>query len=235
MDYLIGLFTRTDIGIGPSLLRLGLAALASAIVGAERELRRQPAGLRTHILIGVGACLLMLLSIWLPAALRVPGGDPGRIAAQVVSGIGFLGAGAILRFGTDIKGITTSASIWATSALGLAIGAGLYIPSAAALLIVILTLSALEKVERRVFNETLRLKLLELSFERSDCDSSGAEEMLRRRGIVVRSVNMDLDLQKDRMKLSFVVEIPNDLDLKPLMKELKSIGKLERISIGEKL
>jgi len=235
MDYLIGLFTRTDIGIGTSLLRLGFAAIASSLIGAERELRRQPAGLRTHILIGTGACLLMLLSIWLPAALHVPNGDPGRIAAQVVSGIGFLGAGAILRFGTDVKGITTSASIWATSAIGLAMGAGLYVPAAAAFLIVILTLSALEKVERRVFNDTLRLKALELYFDRSDCDTSGAEEILRQRGIVVRSVNMDLELQKDRMKLSFVVELPTGLDLKALMKELKAIGKLERISIGEKL
>jgi putative Mg2+ transporter-C (MgtC) family protein len=235
MDYLLGLFTRTDIGMATSLLRLGLAALASLIIGAERELRRQPAGLRTHILIGTGACLLMLLSIWLPAALGVPNGDPGRIAAQVVSGIGFLGAGAILRFGTDVKGITTSASIWATSAIGLSLGAGLYLPAGIAFLIVILTLSALEKVERRVFNDTLRLKALELYFDRTDSDTSIAEEILKRRGVVVRSVNMDLEIQKDRMKLSFVVEIPKDIDLKALMKELKAIGKLERICIGERL
>jgi putative Mg2+ transporter-C (MgtC) family protein len=235
MDYLIGLFSRTDVGISTSLLRLGLAALASLFIGAERELRRQAAGLRTHVLIGTGSCLLMLLSIWLPAALKVPGGDPGRIAAQVVSGIGFLGAGAILRFGTDVKGITTSASIWATSAIGLAMGAGLYLPAAAAFLIVLLTLGALEKVERRVFNDVLRLKALELSFDRADADTQAAEDILRNRGIVVRSVNMDLELQKDRMKLSFIVEIPKDLELKALMKELKAIGKLERISIGERI
>lgn len=235
MEAFFRLFWQTEIGSASAAFRLGLAALASFAIGAERELRRQAAGLRTHVLIGTGSCLLMLLSIWLPAALGAPGGDPGRIAAQAVSGIGFLGAGAILRFGTDVKGITTSASIWATSAIGLSLGAGLFLPSAIAFIVVILTLGALEKLERRVFADALRLKVLDLHFDRSDSDTSAAEAILRKRGIVVRSVNMDLDLQKDRMRLSFIVEIPKGLDLKSLMKELKSIGKLERISVGEKI
>ncbi len=235
MGSIRALFESTDLNLAVAALRLGLAALASLFIGAERELRRQPAGLRTHILIGTGACLLMLLSLWMPKLFPASDADPGRIAAQVVSGIGFLGAGAIMRFGTDIRGITTSASIWATSALGLCLGAGLYLPAAIALGIILVTLGLLEKVERRVFSDALRLKLLELSFDRSDTDTRPAEDILKRRGIKVRSMNMDLDLGKDRMKLSCVVEIPRDLDLKALMKELKAIGKLERISIGEKL
>jgi putative Mg2+ transporter-C (MgtC) family protein len=235
MEFFSSLLAATEISSPVAALRLGLTLLACLGIGAERELRRQPAGLRTHILIGTGSCLLMLLSIWLPAAIPSAGGDPGRIAAQVVSGIGFLGAGAIMRFGTDIKGLTTSASLWATAALGLALGAGLYVPSAIAFAVILLTLSALEKVERRVFTETLRLKLLELHFDRSDSDSSAAEDILKRRGIIVRSVNMDMELAKDRMRMTFVVEIPKSLDLKSLMKELKSIGKLERISISERI
>ena len=93
-------------------------------------MRRQTAGLRTHILICLGACLLTLLSIWMPQTLGHGLGDPTRIAAQIVSGIGFLGAGAIMKIGNNTKGLTTAASIWGVAALGMAIGAGMWIPAA---------------------------------------------------------------------------------------------------------
>ncbi len=107
------------------LIRLGLSFAAGAIIGLERASRHQVAGLRTHILICTGAALLMLLSIWIPQELSPDrNGDPGRIAAQVVSGIGFLGAGAIIRLGNNVRGLTTAASLWFIAAVGLALGAG---------------------------------------------------------------------------------------------------------------
>jgi len=101
-------------------LRLLLAAGLGAAIGLERELRRKPAGLRTNILIAVGAALFTTVSI----RLAVAGGTPDRIAAQVVTGIGFLGAGAILRSGQSIHGMTTAATIWVNAAVGMAAGAG---------------------------------------------------------------------------------------------------------------
>ncbi len=135
---------------GEILLRLGLASLLGMIIGYERERQNQPAGLRTHAILAIGSCLAMTISINIAIQFSpsAPNGDPGRIAAQVVSGIGFLGAGAILRYGTNVKGLTTATSLWTIAIVGLAVGAGHYfsaIGTTAALLIVLVILNFLEK------------------------------------------------------------------------------------------
>jgi putative Mg2+ transporter-C (MgtC) family protein len=134
-----------------SVIRLCIAFAAGGIIGIERSSRRQVAGLRTHILIAIGSCCLMMLSIWLPQQLSV--GDPGRIAAQVVSGMGFLGAGAIIRLGSNIRGLTTAASLWLTAAVGLAIGAGMFVAALTAVILAIITLILLHRLERKLFPE----------------------------------------------------------------------------------
>ena len=132
------------------VIRLCLAFLGGGIIGFERSFRRQVAGLRTHILIALGAASLMLLSIWIPQNFSERG-DPGRIAAQVVSGIGFLGAGAIIRLGSNIRGLTTAASLWLTAAIGLTIGAGMYVTAVTAEFLALVTLFVLHKVEDKIF------------------------------------------------------------------------------------
>jgi len=132
------------------VIRLCLAFLGGGIIGFERSYRRQVAGLRTHILIALGAASLMLLSIWIPQAFSERG-DPGRIAAQVVSGIGFLGAGAIIRLGSNIRGLTTAASLWLTAAIGLTIGAGMYVAAITAEILALITLFVLHIVEDKIF------------------------------------------------------------------------------------
>ncbi|MCL2208894.1 MAG: MgtC/SapB family protein [Treponema sp.] len=134
------------------VIRLCLAFLAGGIIGFERSSRRQVAGLRTHILISVGACCLMLLSIWLPEHLTGENkGDPGRIAAQVVSGMGFLGAGAIIRLGNNIRGLTTAASLWLIAAIGLTIGAGMFIAALTTAALAFIALVFLNKIEKKIF------------------------------------------------------------------------------------
>ncbi|MCL2440814.1 MAG: MgtC/SapB family protein [Treponema sp.] len=140
--------TLTEIDI---VIRLCLAFAAGGIIGFERSSRRQVAGLRTHILISLGASCLMLLSVWLPQKLGE--GDPGRIAAQVVAGMGFLGAGAIIKLGNNIRGLTTAASLWLTAAVGLTIGAGMYIAALTVVILALVTLIALHAVERKLFPE----------------------------------------------------------------------------------
>jgi putative Mg2+ transporter-C (MgtC) family protein len=132
------------------VIRLCLAFVAGGVIGLERSSRRQVAGLRTHILIALGAACLMLLSIWLPQNFNA-GADPGRIAAQVVSGIGFLGAGAIIRLGNNIRGLTTAASLWLTAAIGMTVGAGMYAAALTAAVLALITLMALNKVEKKIF------------------------------------------------------------------------------------
>ncbi len=106
------------------LLRILLAGMLGGLVGIERESLNRPAGFRTHILVCMGSALVMVVSIY--AFVGMQEADPGRIAAQVVTGIGFLGAGTIMREGATIRGLTTAASIWVMGAIGLAIGSGMY-------------------------------------------------------------------------------------------------------------
>lgn len=132
-----------------TLFKLTLGLVFGAAIGLEREAHDRPAGLRTFSLVCVGSTLIMIVSISLREL--VPGGvgvDPGRIAAQVVTGIGFLGAGTILHEGASIRGLTTAAGLWVVAAIGLAVGAGFYTPAAAATVLTLITLTLLSEVER---------------------------------------------------------------------------------------
>ena len=133
------------------VIRLVLAFAAGVVIGLERSSRRQVAGLRTHTLIALGAACLMLLSIWLPQQLGA--GDPGRIAAQVVAGMGFLGAGAIIKLGNSIRGLTTAASLWLTAAIGLVIGAGMFVAALTVIVLALITLILMHFFERKIFPE----------------------------------------------------------------------------------
>ena len=128
------------------LLRLSVATLIGGIIGWERDNANKAAGFRTHILVSVGSSVVMILGEWY--VLRNFSGDATRIAAQVVSGIGFLGAGTIIREGFTIRGLTTAASVWATACLGLAAGAGLYTLATFGTVIVFLALSVFGRIEK---------------------------------------------------------------------------------------
>ena len=124
--------------------RLITAALLGAALGFERESRQKDAGLRTNILIAVGAALFTLMSI----EISGPSGDPGRIAAQIVTGIGFLGAGAIMRTGSGIHGLTTAATVWVNAAVGVAAGGGQYHLAFIATGVTLAALLVLQPIER---------------------------------------------------------------------------------------
>jgi putative Mg2+ transporter-C (MgtC) family protein len=124
--------------------RLLLAAVLGGAIGAERELSDQAAGLRTHMLLTIGACLFTLISAY--GFGSGPGTDPSRLAAQIVTGIGFLGGGAIVRHGLTVKGLTTAASIWATASVGVAVGAGSYVLGIGGAVLVVGTLFGLRRV-----------------------------------------------------------------------------------------
>jgi putative Mg2+ transporter-C (MgtC) family protein len=132
-----------------AIARLGMAALLSGAVGFEREAAQKAAGLRTHILVGLGAALFGLLSI---EGFQAP--DPSRIAAQVVTGIGFLGAGAIFREGRLVRGLTTAAGLWTVAAIGLAAGAAMYAVAVAATVVTLIVLYGLRYVDRIVAART---------------------------------------------------------------------------------
>jgi putative Mg2+ transporter-C (MgtC) family protein len=134
------------------ILRLLIAAVLGSIIGADRERLAWAAGLRTHMLVSVGACLFMIVSAFGfsdTLGTRNVILDPSRIAAQVVSGIGFLGAGSILLRGEVVRGLTTAASLWSVAAIGLAVGGGLYIEAGAATIVIMVILAGIKPIEER--------------------------------------------------------------------------------------
>jgi putative Mg2+ transporter-C (MgtC) family protein len=133
------------------VVRLLVAAALGSMIGAERERLVWAAGLRTHMLVCVGACLIMIVSAYGFGAVlgKYVVLDPSRVAAQVVSGIGFLGAGSILLRGDVVRGLTTAASLWTVAAIGLAVGGGLYIEAVAATIIILVILAGIKPLEQR--------------------------------------------------------------------------------------
>jgi len=134
------------------IIRLVLSVILSGLIGLERQMHRHTAGLRTHILVSLGSCLIMLTSLYIFDIYKdkVPL-DPARIAAGVVTGIGFLGAGAIIREREGIKGLTTAASLWVVAGIGLAVGCGFYIAAIFAGILALGVLLLLRKLEDVVF------------------------------------------------------------------------------------
>lgn len=128
------------------ILRLLTAAGLGAVIGLERERDNQPAGLRTHMILVIGSTLAMCLSINLAA---MGDGDPARLAAQVISGIGFLGAGAILRYGFNVKGLTTATTLWSMAIVGLAVGYGYYLIGVVTTILMLLTLTLINILEKK--------------------------------------------------------------------------------------
>lgn len=144
-----------EITFAEELFRICLAAGLGAAVGLERELREHEAGLRTHMLVAVGSALFTLVSAYGFGEFFAQTGpvvpvDPTRIAAQIVTGIGFLGAGAIIRQGTNVRGLTTAATLWAVAAIGLAAGAGYYFGAVATTVVVLIALWPLKLLARQL-------------------------------------------------------------------------------------
>lgn len=139
-------------GIVEIALRLGCAMLVGLIIGTEREYTHRPAGMRTHILVALGACVVSIVGEMLFVQYHALGAtpDPARLSAQVITGVGFLGAGTIMKEGATVKGLTTAASIWAVACLGLACGFGYYALALLGMAFIMITLTLFEALQRRL-------------------------------------------------------------------------------------
>jgi putative Mg2+ transporter-C (MgtC) family protein len=219
------------------VLRLVLAALLCGAIGFEREVRDQPAGFRTHILLGLGAALFTLVSAYgfepFTRAALGSGGlqfDPTRIAAQIVAGVGFLGAGAIIRQGRDVRGLTTAASLWAVSAIGMAAGAGYLFGAAAATVLAVATLNALRRFRSSVITP-LRLDSagLELDLRATAEGPTDAFRVLERHDITVRSTDAEIDKERSRYKLQ--IRIRPSTDIHAALAELSGLSEVRRVAL----
>jgi putative Mg2+ transporter-C (MgtC) family protein len=192
------------IGWAEVLLRLFVAAVLGGLIGLERELRERQAGLRTHLLVCVGSALFTLVSAYgfSDWGVRV---DPTRIAAQIVTGIGFLGAGAIIRQGLSVRGLTTAATLWLVAAIGMAVGAGYWVGAIVAALGAVLVLGPLRGVAYRMlvnFRPALDRLLVEIPAGGSPVPIIDAIE--RHGG---RIVSLDVAQEGDRRSVAVDVEL----------------------------
>jgi len=206
------------------ILRLAIAAVLGMIVGFERERQNQPAGLRTHTILAIGSCLAMTISINLAMQFQplVPNGDPARLAAQVVSGIGFLGAGAILRYGTSVKGLTTAASLWTNAMVGLAVGAGHYfaaVATTAMLIMILVLLNVLEKKWIRGY-ETITVSVTALHNPNLVEDLMQMLKSIKKK---VLSISLESDLPEDKFTANVVVKTIADDPMQDLRTGLEKI------------
>jgi putative Mg2+ transporter-C (MgtC) family protein len=147
-EFSLNAILKPEINIWNMFVRVVLSICLGALIGYKQESRGRPAGFRTHISITLGACLIMMLSIYIGQHF---GSDPARIAAQIVSGIGFLGAGAIIKSGFNVLGLTTAASIWVMAGIGMIVGCGMYILSISGTVFIFITLNFLRKLEKKFF------------------------------------------------------------------------------------
>ena len=201
-----------DLSVGEVLLRVVLAGVLGGAIGAEREIREREAGLRTHMLVAVGAALFTLVSAygWADFHFSQKSGvtyDPSRIAAQIVTGIGFLGAGAIIRQGLSVRGLTTAASLWVVAAIGLASGAGYYSGAIITTVVVLVSLWPLRIVAHRLFT---RIRPGEQRLEvdlRPNESPSVLIEALERTGSVVHA--FELEDGRDRRRVLLDVRLPS--------------------------
>lgn len=169
-------------------LRITAAFIMGGVLGLERGLKQRPAGLRTHMLVSVGACMIMLTNQYIYQVFG--SGDPVRMGAQVVSGIGFLGAGTIVvTKHSQIRGLTTAAGLWATAAVGLATGIGFYEAAVMGTLIIVLTLTVLSRLDSRMHKKT---RCFEVYVELEPNVSLGMFlDSIRAKGIAIEDIQME--------------------------------------------
>ena len=205
------------------VLRLIVAAILGGIVGMERGSGDRPAGFRTHILVCVGSALFMLVSIYgfddiAPVTTNLEDDigtrrDTARIAAQVVSGIGFLGAGTILHEGLTIKGLTTAASLWIVSAIGLAVGSGMYLLSTVATMLTMLTLVTFRTWEKRFAGTRSDRRFIRVVTRNTPGIITEITAFLSDCGIKVKTLNVKTDNKNGNIILELYLKIDRTIDM----------------------
>ncbi|MDR1748576.1 MAG: MgtC/SapB family protein [Spirochaetaceae bacterium] len=241
MDILKAFFvdpvTAHKLTMANALLRILLSFFAGFIIGFVREKRRQPAGLRTHILISVASSLIMMVSVTIASTVTADGtptvlwyADGARIASQVVSGIGFLGAGVILKQGINIRGLTSAATIWAISAIGLAIGIGLYIPAFTTLGVFLLVLIFVERFEKR-YMPSKEIRQLDLQYHAGGQDIREIIQALKSAGIIVTEYSLSTSLQSGKTSVYLLISFRGAPDTAGFANILAQTGELEKLRL----
>ncbi|MBJ8027120.1 MgtC/SapB family protein [Bacillus cereus group sp. N21] len=217
------------------LLKLGLALFLGLFIGIDRQLKNKPLGVKTSMVISVASCLITMVSIESVNVYSSPGHtnmDPMRLAAQIVSGVGFLGAGVILRRNNDvISGLTTASMVWAASALGIAIGAGFYIQAIIAMILIILAINVLPHLVKIAGPYSLRQRDLAIKIivkEHRELD--GIFKQIKNLNMQVKRVKIK-DIDSESQQLEMVILAPEDLYTTELYSSLKEIDHIVSVEV----
>ena len=214
------------------ILRMLVGAVLGAAVGIERERHDQPAGLRTHMILVIGATLAMVLSVnlgYLYAREGTPS-DPARLAAQVISGIGFLGAGAILRFGYNVKGLTTATSLWTMAIVGMTVGAGYYLIGVVATVLMLVVLSLLSFVENRFVRTSVsRYIQVEVDYHKGVVKS--IRQAIQQFADNLISFTIQKHVKNKRLRIQVVARISRDQALEELIEILSDIDGVRNLKV----
>ena len=231
IDQLQEILNSTEVNITTSTVRLFISFILGAIVGIERQNRRQAAGLRTFSLICLGSTAAMLISIWIPQIYpNFLNGDPGRIAAQVLTGIGFLGAGAIIQSHGSIHGLTTAACIWVVAVIGLAVGAGMYVPAIITTFLTVSVLISLERFERRMFLDGVN-KILTITCATAEPDLKEMRETLESLNVYIVTTSYAHNYTDNTSVLTYKVNVKAKSSYKQLFAAIHSKGYVTAIKI----
>jgi len=204
-------------GFPDILIKLLISILLGALIGIERERRNRPAGLRTHILVSLGSSLFTITSIQFS---KMYGGvDPSRVAANIVTGIGFLGAGTIMREGLTIRGLTTAATIWVSSAIGLACGMGYYLPAVITSISTFLVLILLRNLEFERFGKfEVNKKIFNVKVTDRPGQLGKIGTIFGKYGIHIR--NVKFEREENFLNIEFILNVPENVEIKDVCNEL---------------
>lgn len=231
MQELTELINSTTIDAGTTILRLFIGFLLGATIGAERQARRREAGLRTFTLICLGSTMSMLVSIWIPQTYpNFLNGDPGRIAAQVLTGIGFLGAGAIIQGKGGVHGLTTAAGVWVVAVIGLAVGAGMFLPAIILTILTVVVLNAIEQLEKRTLISGVN-KILIIVCSSDDPDIKAILRILYEQQVYVMSNSYEVDYATSTARLTCRVNVKARSSYATLFTALRQTNIVSQIKI----
>jgi putative Mg2+ transporter-C (MgtC) family protein len=222
-----------EITIGQVVLRLALATVLAGLVGVERERRDRAAGMRTQALVGLGACLFMIVSAYgfSQALGQHVTLDPSRVAAQIVSGISFLGAGTIVLRHQAVSGLTTAASVWIAAALGSAIGGGLYVAAIAATVLAFVILSALKPLERRLRRGSRKPKVV-FRIDPSQAKIADIVQLLERTSVNFEKITMQPPDEHGTQRVQFAIASQHLKHVHEAMNALSQLAGVREVDLN---
>ena len=233
-EHLIEYINSSEISLESSIFKLFLSLVLGGIVGIERKRKGQMAGVRTFALICMGSTLAMIVSAYIPIIYNLKVGDPARVAAQVISGVGFLGAGAILQNKGSIRGLTTAAGIWIVAALGLAIGVGLYWIAIITTAFILFTLIRLERYEHQVMSER-SAKSIQIVVRSLKINTVDMSQIFKNYNIAVHDILLEYNYETQTAIITFDVLVKKSTDFEALFSEMKSVYPLISVQLRNEI